>query len=159
MPPRNVSATRRSRSPKEVSTSAERVRSRSPLPDRRNDPSPSENNADSAAVDQTPLATKGGPEDIEHELKDQAKLLRRHLGLPESTGLPAPKLRDPFAVFFIERAPYSSRRGAKCKLPGCYELIPSGTYRLALCPSMCSAWYASKTMGKTDQNSQIVSTA
>lgn len=61
--------------------------------------------------------------------------LRRHLGLPDAQGMTPPAREGPAPLFFIEVAP-GRGRAAQCQLPGCFEIIRPGTYRLALNPSM-----------------------
>lgn len=136
MPRPDVSMNRRSRSPKGDSNSTVSRRSRFPHLDHHDDPSLSEN-ADSDQIDQTLSNPKAVSEGIKDAINDHAGYLRRHLGLPESPGIPPPEqFTGPAPLFFIEVAPDSSRRGANCKLPGCSDLIRPGAYRLALNPSM-----------------------
>lgn len=60
-------------------------------------------------------------------------------------------------MFFIEVAPNSSR-GAICKLPGCYNNIRPGAYRLAVYPGMdsMSGRYRGRDLGMVDLISLIV---
>jgi hypothetical protein len=74
--------------------------------------------------------------DYEATLRNESQRLRRHIGLGDSPGMPAPG--DPpecVVLFFIEGAPHS-RNGAACRLPACAERISPGEYRLALNPGM-----------------------
>jgi hypothetical protein len=65
-------------------------------------------------------------EDVEDMISNETKILRRHLGLGESPGIP-PQSNPPVTqpLFFIEIAP-SAPRGANCKLSTCGDKIEAG---------------------------------
>ncbi|KAH6885235.1 hypothetical protein B0T10DRAFT_576901 [Thelonectria olida] len=71
-------------------------------------------------------------------LERAVEQLREHMGLSAKPGGPPPNQQPRTrAVFFIERAPNSMNRGARCKLPTCDEgRIRPGHYRIALVPSL-----------------------
>lgn len=80
------------------------------------------------------------------EVNHMEKLnLRMHIGLGKNPGDP-PSLLPPEIqpLFFIELAPDSTRRGAKCRLYTCGKNIYPGELRVALNPGM-SSWHRMST--------------
>ena len=105
---------RRSRSPTGESKRATRQRSQSP--DHHDEPSLS--------------GSEVNPEESRDLIKDHTERLHIHLGLVESSGTP-PSKSGLIPLFFIENTPWSSRGGARYKLPGYTDLVQARTYRVA----------------------------
>lgn len=147
MQPRSESRDRRSRSPKTTPHSGARQRSRSPRPNLRDTRSLVE---PAHLGDLVLQDIQDSLEASNNRLKNEARYLRRHLGLPTSPGQSAEEISGPAPLFFVEITPYSNKGGAKCKLPGCSELIRQGKYRLALCPGMdpLSSRYGKQSTGE-----------
>lgn len=157
MPSRTATIDRRSRRSRENPVSAKHRRSHSLQTD-HDELARSLDTISTHEVDRKLSNPETASDRVQDQIECHARNLCRHLGLPESPGMPPPELSGSYPLFLVEVSPASSKRGAKCKLPGCSDRIIPSSYRLALTPSMrSSAWEGKTNSGRSKPVNPVIS--